>query len=248
MKNLFKINIFTYIFLLLSILSGYGREMLVVFIILVIHELGHFFLMKFNNIDVQSITIYPYGGMIKSNMLINTNSYKVLLISLGGIFSQIILWMLFFCLYKFNLLNEYYFNIFNKYNLYIILFNLIPIYPLDGFKIFNSLLELLFSFKKSIYISFIINIISLIIFFVYLYINKINNYVIVLFMLISLINYIKESKYVMNKFYLERIIYNLDYNGLKSINCVSNIYKNNLNYINGVCEKDFLMNKYSIFF
>ena len=149
MKNLFKINIFTYIFLLLSILSGYGREMLVVFVILVIHELGHFFLMKINNLSVQSITIYPYGGMIKSNMLINTNSYKVLLISLGGIFSQLILWILVFFLFKLGLINIYYFDIFNKYNLYIILFNLIPIYPLDGGRILVNILKIFYGNRKA---------------------------------------------------------------------------------------------------
>ena len=247
MKNLFKINVFTYIFLILSMLSGYIREMFIVFIILLIHELGHFFLMKLNKIEVKCITIYPYGGMIQSNMLINTNSLKVLIISFGGILSQIFLWFIFFLLFKLDLISSYYYKIFFQYNLYIMLFNLIPIYPLDGFKILNSFFELIFSFKKSLFISFIINLSCLIVFIIYLYLFRINNYIIVLFLLLSLLKFIKEFKYTINKFYIERIIYDLDYNGLVSVNSIDSLYKNKLNYINGSCEKEYLKDKYGFF-
>jgi len=240
MKSLFKINYFTYIFLLLSMLSGYMREMFLVFIILVVHEMGHFFLMRINNIKVDSIIIYPYGGMIKSNMLINTNSYKVLIISLGGIFIQLLLWLIFFLFYKFNFIGESIYFIFFKYNISIMLFNLIPVYPLDGFKILNSLLELKFSFKKCIIISLIISIIVLILFIFYLYIFRVSNYIIVLFLLVSFFSYLKELKYLFNKFYIERVLYDINYSGLISVDKVGKMYKNKYNYIGSIDEKSFL--------
>ena len=114
MKSIFRINLLTYLFLILSMLSGYFREIFIVFIILIVHELGHFFLMKFMDIKVNSITIYPYGGMIKSNMLINTNSLKVIIISLGGVLIQILLWCIVFVIYKFSLISSFYYDIFLK--------------------------------------------------------------------------------------------------------------------------------------
>ena len=57
MKSIFKINIFTYIFLILSMLSGYGREMLIVYFILIVHELGHYILFKYYKINVNKINI-----------------------------------------------------------------------------------------------------------------------------------------------------------------------------------------------
>lgn len=240
MKNLFKINIFTYIFLILSMLSGFFREIILIFFILVVHEMGHFFLMKLNLIEIKSITIYPYGGMIKSNMLINTNSLKVLIISLGGILSQLMLWLIFFISYKVGIIDLSFYNIFFKYNISIIIFNLIPIYPLDGFKILNSFFELIFSFKKSLYISFIISIVCLLFFIFYLYLFKISNYVIVIFLIISLIEYLKSFKYLINKFYIERIIYDINYKGLKSVKSLNDLKKNNFNYINGIGEKVYL--------
>lgn len=241
MKSIFKINIFTYIFLILSMLSGYGREMLIVYFILVVHELGHYILFKYYNINVNKITLYPYGGMIDNNMLINTNSKKVLLISFGGIFIQIILYLIIYLLFKVDFIEYNFYKMFVRYNLYIILFNLIPIYPLDGFRILNSVLELVLSFKLSLKISIIFNFVFIILFFLYLYIFNVNNYVIVIFLLCNLINYIKSIKYIINKFYLERIIYDIKYDGMISVNCKNNMYKNKYNYVNGVGEEFVIM-------
>ena len=241
MKSIFKINIFTYIFLILSMLSGYGREMLIVYFILIVHELGHYILFKYYNINVNKITLYPYGGMIDNNMLINTNSKKVLIISLGGIFIQIVLYLIIYLLFKIGFIEYNFYKMFVSYNLLIILFNLIPIYPLDGFKILNSVLELVLSFKLSLKISIIFNFVFIILFFLYLYIFNINNYVIVIFLLCNLINYIKSIKYIINKFYLERMIYDIKYDGLISVDSKDNMYKNKYNYVNGVGE-EFIIN------
>lgn len=241
MKSIFKINIFTYIFLILSMLAGYGREMLIVYFILIVHELGHYILFKYYNISVNKITLYPYGGMIDNNMLINTNSKKVLIISFGGIFIQIILYLIIYLLFKVGFIDYNFYKMFFKYNLYIILFNLIPIYPLDGFKILNSFFELVLSFKLSLKCSIIFNFIFIILFFLFLYIFNVNNYVIVIFLLCNLINYIKSIKYIINKFYLERMIYDIKYDGLISVDSKDNMYKNKYNYINGVGE-EFIIN------
>ena len=247
MKNLFKINIFTYILLLLSFLSGYYKEMSIIFLILIVHELGHFFLMRVFKIEVNKIIIYPYGGMIKSNILINTNSIKILLISLGGILNQILLFILINLLYKLGLISDNLYTIFNYSNTSIIAFNLLPIYPLDGYKILNSTLELFLSFKNSLFISLIINIISLIFFIIYLYLYKINNYIIIIFLLTTLFKYLKEIKYIFNKFYIERIIYKIDYKGLVSVDKLSDLHKNKFNYINGLKENEYIANKFEFF-
>lgn len=248
MKSIFKINVFTYIFLILSMLAGYFRDMFIVFMILIVHELGHFFLMKLMGIRVSSITIYPYGGMIKSNMLINTNSLKVIVISLGGVINQLFLWILVYIFFKMGFINSYYYDIFFKYNLYIVLFNMLPIYPLDGFKILNSFFELFMSFRKSIYLSFFINLFCLIIFLIYLYFYKVSNYVIVIFLIVSLVNNVREIKYIMNKFYVERIIYDLKYKGIVSVKSKDSMFKNRFNYIDGVNEKSYLVGSYGIYY
>lgn len=245
MKNLFKINIFTYLLLILSFLSGYYKEIFIIFLILIVHEFGHFFLMKLYNIKVNKIIIYPYGGMIKSDILINTNSFKILIISIGGILSQIILFLLICLLNTIGLINDSIYTIFNYSNISIIIFNLLPIYPLDGYKILNSILEIFISFKNSLIISLIVNVICLISFIIYLYLYKINNYVIVIFLLTTLFKYLNDIKYIFNKFYIERIIYKIEYKGLVSVDKLSDLHKNKFNYINGIKENEYISSKFA---
>ena len=245
MRTIFKINIYTYLFLLLSILSGYFRETIIVYLILFIHELGHYMIMRLYKIKVNNITFYPYGGIINSDMLVNTNSIVILFISLGGIIIQFLLFLIIYILFKLSLIDYYYYSIFYKYNFYIIIFNLLPIYPLDGFKIIGSILELFFSYIKSINISLVINILFLFLFIIYLYVFKISNIIVLLFLIVSLINYIKCIKHLINKFYIERIIYDLKYYGLIGVNSIKKMYKNKYNYINAIGEKDYLVNYYS---
>ena len=68
-----------------------------------------------------------------------------------------------------------------------------------------------------------------------------------IFLIVNFINYIREIRYIMNKFYIERIIYDLKYNGLISVNTKEMMYKNRLNYICGINERDYLANKYGIY-
>ena len=114
---------------------------------------------------------------------------------------------------------------------------MLPIYPLDGFKVLCSLLEMFFSFKCSLRVSVIINFIVLVLFLVYLYYFNINNYIIVIFLLSNLVNYIKSIKYIVNKFYLERMVYDIKYDGLISVSSKDNMFKNKYNYINGIGEE-----------
>ncbi len=236
MKTLFKVNIFTYLFFLLFMLAGFIKDALIIYIILFCHELGHVFFMRLFKIEIYSVTFYPYGGMIKSNILLNTNSFKVLIISLGGILIQLLLFIVFNLLNKCGIINTGILNIFYKYNISIILFNLLPLYPLDGMKIMNSILEMFIPYKFTIYICITLNVIFLLLFFSYLYIYKVSNYIIVLFLLVSLINYIKNIKYIINKFYIERLIYNFKYKGIISIKDIKYLYKNKLNYIGSIKE------------
>ena len=65
---------YTYILIALGfILTGYFPNLLVFTSIIIIHELGHYTIAKINKLNVEKITIYPYGGLVKMNNLINTS-------------------------------------------------------------------------------------------------------------------------------------------------------------------------------
>ena len=242
--KLIKFDITTYLYIILSFLCGNYKKVLLIMFILIFHELGHLILFNLFKVKVLSIKIYPFGGIIKNNKLLNFNPNKELLIALAGIFNQLILYIIFYYLFKISIINTYTYYLFININTNLLVFNLLPIYPLDGYVIINSILNKYISFNKSYKFSIYVSIISLIIFIIYNINFKINNIVMISFMLYKLYDIFKNNKYIKNKFLLERCIYELPYNKIvynKRFN--KDLFMiNKLHYFNFINEKKYLNN------
>ena len=197
-----KIDFLTIYFLLLLFLCGYLKVGLIIFFIVIFHELGHILFIKLFNYKIVSINIYPFGGITKINKDINTPVNKELIIAAAGVIFQLLLFIIIIILP----ISNYNKSLFYKYNLSILIFNLLPIIPLDGSIILNSLLNKIFSYKLSYYIYLIISFITLILYILTNYWLSLNNYLIVGLFLIKTYYAWKNYKYLYNKFLLERYL------------------------------------------
>jgi len=171
--NKFKINNYTYFFFVACALCGYLKNISIIFFICLIHEMGHIFFIKLFKYEIVSVELLPFGGFTTTNKLINSNINKDIIIAFGGILFQII-FIIFLYLLKnnFNLIT---YNLFINYNFILIIFNLIPIIPLDGNNILHLFLEKFFSYKISYYLNLIFSLIFLILFFIINYIYYLFN-------------------------------------------------------------------------
>ena len=205
--KIIKVNFLTLYFLLLLFLCGFIKIGLIIFFIVIFHELGHVFFIKLFKYKIIDITIYPFGGIIKTDKDINTPPNKELLIASGGILAQIILFIVISFL-PINILTK---ELLYKYNLSIMFFNILPIIPLDGSIIINSLLNKVFSYKISYYLYIIISILFTIIYLLFNYWYSINNYLIVSLFIIKTYYAIKNYKYLKTRFLLERYLNKYDF-------------------------------------
>ena len=125
------------------------------YLIVFIHELGHILISLIFKWNIKKINIYPFGGYTVFDEAINKPFIEELLVFLGGILFQVILFLFFTLIFD---KYAYTYQIFSSYNKTILIFNMIPIIPLDGSKVLNILLNKLFPFKLShlisIYISY----------------------------------------------------------------------------------------------
>lgn len=217
--NKLHISNYTYLFILLAFLSGYIKNILFIYFIVLIHELGHIFFILLFNYKIDEVILMPFGGYTIVNKRINTSINKDLIIALGGIFFQVIL-LLFSLIFK-NNINLYNYNLLIFYNYLLIIFNLLPIIPLDGSKITNLLLEKNLSYNLSYYANLVISFITLVLFVIINYVYNFDNYFICLFLLAQLFITIKNYKYLYHRFLLERYLYEFDYkkidNNLKDL-------------------------------
>ncbi len=205
--KIIKVNFLTLYFLLLLFLCGYLKLGIIVFIIVVFHEMGHILFIKLFKYKIIDITIYPFGGITKVDKDINTPLNKELLIACGGIIFQLILFIIIYFV-PINVITK---ELLYKYNMSILLFNMLPIIPLDGSIIINSLLNKIFSYKVSYYLYIIISIIFSIFYLLFNYWYSLNNYLIVSLFIIKTYYAIKNYKYLKTRFLLERYLNKYEY-------------------------------------
>ena len=216
------------------------------FLLIIVHELGHFLTAMFFKIDPDKIYIYPFGGISKFNMRLNEKIEKELLILVLGPLSQFVFAIILMRLPFFN----HYEKIIRIYNYTILGFNLLPIYPLDGGKILNILLSIKKSFKKSLLITLYISYITVIIFsFIFIYNDLSLNIIIIISFLIYKVNKEWNNKnYLNDKFLLERYLHNYKFKKRKCVNRVDDFMRNKSHIlrIKGkyYTEKEALYNKF----
>ena len=115
------------------VLTGHFSNLFVFTSLIIVHEFGHVLIAIFFKYKVNKIVIYPYGGLTKFDNIINTDIYKDLIVAISGIMTQIIYFFVIYILYNNGIVREYIYNLFLIYHKSMLLFNLLPIIPLDGF-------------------------------------------------------------------------------------------------------------------
>ena len=192
-------------------------------------------------IKINEIYIYPLGGISKFNMDLNISIKKELLILINGPLFQCLAYLLLLIIMptKKELINIYHYSI--------LMFNLLPIYPLDGGKLVKLLLNKIISYKSSLKI--VINL-SYLVTIILLLINKKNISIFIMISLLLILITKEKNKidYIYNKYLLERYLNHYNFKSNKIINNINNLYrdKTHLIHINNkyTTEKDYLNEMY----
>lgn len=145
----FKISYLLLFFLGSIIFTIYQRKFIAILFTILIHELGHLIILKIYKIKIEEITLLPIGAYLKINIFRDEEIKRYLLIYSFGIFFNLIIAILALI---FN--NQFLF----KLNIGMMIFNLIPILPMDGFYILNYLICLFLPYRLAYKISLLINI------------------------------------------------------------------------------------------
>lgn len=108
----------------------------------------------------------------------------------------------FYYFFKDLLMTPYQTKLFTTIHYNILVFNLLPIYPLDGGRIIEVLLCYFMSYQDSYKVTFLISYLSLLLIFIFFLVYP-STYFLLMFILI-LLRLIKEKKYL--KYYYERFL------------------------------------------
>ncbi len=233
-----KIHDTTYIFLLLSFLSGYFEYLFLLLITILIHEAGHLFFSILIDFKYDKITIYPFGGITTYNEDLNVNSNKELFVLLGGITFELIFYFMIKSFYFNGFITNHVFYLLMNINYLLISFNFMPILPLDGGKLLNILLNKIMPYKISNIISLVISVLFTIIFIITK--KTLFAFILTIFLFKCIIIEIKNLKYKQNKFILERYLNNYKFDKVKRVKNTNNFKRDYYHIINNYLEKKYL--------
>ena len=211
MHPLFIITFFIFM------LIGRFRFMICYMILILVHELGHILVSLLFKWKIDKIIILPFGGLTKYNNFINTKINEEFLVAISGVILQMIFYIL---------VNKYIdYKYFSYINYFIIIFNLIPIYPLDGSKILSCFFYKITTFKISILLTLITSYILL--FFLSIILFDKNKIIFLLYIfLYKEVNILySNKKLIFNKFLLERYLNNFNFKKEKIIKSVDKMKK-----------------------
>lgn len=211
------------------VLCGYYINLIVFTTLIIVHEFGHYITARLLSFKVDKIVIYPFGGITKINDMINKDINSELLVVTSGVIYQFLFFLIICYLNNKGIIRNYTMDIYRDYNSQIIFFNLLPIYPLDGSKIFNLLLSKWFNYNSSNKLTILISIICMVIFVLLnTYVHNYSYFMIVSILFVYNYKYFGQIKYLYNRFLLERYLYNIKYSKTKIIDNPTKMYKNKM--------------------
>jgi stage IV sporulation protein FB len=153
--------------MLTSVLTGHFIEIMTLFTLVFIHELGHATAASLLGARLLSIQMLPFGGVAVIEDQGKLNAWKEIVIALAGPLQNGIMIIILLWLRHVSGLEHDYVNYIIQGNAVIALFNLLPILPLDGGKILQSLISLFFSYHRTLVWTFRASIVTSLLFCLY---------------------------------------------------------------------------------
>lgn len=212
--------------ILFAVATAHFMELCLLLFIIFVHEMGHAVAASFFSWRIKKISFLPFGGVAEMDEHGNRPLKEEAIVTLAGPIQHVWLMAVSFILYNMNLFPTDLYALFIQYNLMVLIFNLLPIWPLDGGKLVFLLFSLQYSFPKAHYQTLLVSIICLFSFIlVVLYISpfNLNVWIVICFILVSLYTEWKQQPYVFMRFLLERYYGKKDtFRTLKSIEVEEN--------------------------
>ena len=130
-----RIHSLTLILLLIGLLSARIYEILILFLIVLVHELGHALVAHHYKWPIIRMRLYPFGGELETNVFGQRPWKEEFLVVLAGPFQHILLFTVAWIIHQLGWFTGAYYTLFLQINWMVFCVNLLPILPLDGGKL-----------------------------------------------------------------------------------------------------------------
>lgn len=138
-----------FFFVIIAFFTGTIVDYLLIISIVFIHELGHYVAALFFQWRIERIVLWVFGGVLKTAEMNQRPLYEEFVVTLFGPLQHVVLYGVFYLLLICNIFSESLYSLALFYNTIILLFNLLPIFPLDGGKLLFFIQSSILPFKRA---------------------------------------------------------------------------------------------------
>ncbi|XXM73579.1 M50 family metallopeptidase [Lysinibacillus sphaericus] len=191
----------------IGIATAHFLELIMLLLIITVHELGHGVTALHYSWRVKRIALLPFGGVAEMDEHGNRSLREEFWVIASGPLQHVWLVGAGWLLMKGSIISGDLFMLFFQLNLMVLLFNLLPIWPLDGGKLISLLLSLKFNYLKAYEMTLISSFSLLILFHLSILVIAplhLNLWIVLSFLYFSLWMDWKQRRYNFMKFLLER--------------------------------------------
>lgn len=148
-----RIHLLFWLVIALSIAAGYFLEMLTLFVIVLIHELGHVAAARELGWHVTEIQLLPFGGVAKMEEAAASDPVDEIVVAIAGPFMNVAMVFFSLLLWWCGIWSADWTHFFVTSNFFIAAFNLLPIWPLDGGRIVQAALAYALPYRTAALLS-----------------------------------------------------------------------------------------------
>jgi|SRR5690625_2479247 len=216
----FHIHPILIVFILISFITGTFVEMSIILSIVLIHEFGHFIMASYFKWRIRRIMLWVFGGVMETDEHGNKPIWEEALVIIAGPFQHIFIYIAIFFISMLQLMPSSAVDLILYYNTIIFIFNLLPIWPLDGGKLLFLFLSTKLPFKSAYHFIILFSMctsIILLILQLLLFPFTLSVLLIMLFLFIENRVEWKNRYFVFMRFLLKRYDGDSTVNGIKSI-------------------------------
>lgn len=181
-----KISLLWIPFLFLCFQSEMMKTLWFLFFMLSIHEAAHILVAKYFHYPIEAIILYPFGLCAKMRYIGMGNVFQELLIIIAGPLTHCVFPYLFEGMMQLGWISQSYAQYLCSLNHAILIFNLLPIFPLDGGRIMQSLYHMAFRYTTAQRLTMMSSVIHLFLLYYYQILQTWSAYVVMLFLLLQI--------------------------------------------------------------
>ncbi|AJY76066.1 M50 family metallopeptidase [Paenibacillus beijingensis] len=138
------------VIMLMSVLTGYFIELLTLFTLVLIHEIGHVAAARGFGWTVRAVRLLPFGGVAEMEEEPGAPSAEEAVVALAGPLQNVWMGAAAWALGHFGLMDSAAAAYIAEANAILVLFNMLPIYPLDGGRLLKVALSFSFNYYKAL--------------------------------------------------------------------------------------------------